>query len=115
LPGTGKKGRADGVAGAATFYEPGGLAATSDALYVADTNNHAVRRIALDNGQVTTLAFSGIGGRMSRRLGAPHARLACSFWRRRSPPRPRQLRDGVGLKAGGPSSNLEIVQSRHDT
>ena len=60
LAGTGKEGRADGVAAVATFYEPGGLAATSDALYVADTNNHAVRRIALDNGQVTTLAFSGM-------------------------------------------------------
>jgi DNA-binding beta-propeller fold protein YncE len=57
--GTGEEGQADGVAAAATFYEPGGIAATSDALYIADTNNHAIRRMALDNGRVTTLAFSG--------------------------------------------------------
>ena len=29
----------------ATFYEPGGISATSDALFVADTNNHAIRRM----------------------------------------------------------------------
>ncbi len=40
---------------AATFYEPGGITATSEALFVADTNNHAIRRIFLDDGQVATL------------------------------------------------------------
>ena len=45
--GTSEEGAADGPRAAATFYEPGGVSATSDALYVADTNNHAVRRIDL--------------------------------------------------------------------
>ena len=53
--GTGEEGRRDGAAGGATFYEPGGLSSTSDALYVADTNNHAIRRISLPGGRVETM------------------------------------------------------------
>jgi thiol-disulfide isomerase/thioredoxin len=53
--GSGVEGHDDGPSGAATFYEPGGITATSEALFVADTNNHAIRRIVLDGGQVTTL------------------------------------------------------------
>jgi DNA-binding beta-propeller fold protein YncE len=53
--GSGAEGRADGSAPAASFYEPGGLSATRDALYVADTNNHAIRRIDLASGVVQTL------------------------------------------------------------
>lgn len=53
--GTGEEGHRDGPRAAATFYEPGGLSATSDALYVADTNNHVIRRIDLKNGVVDTL------------------------------------------------------------
>src|SRR4029079_1497421 len=45
--GDGEAGHADGPAGKARFYEPGGISATSDALYVADTDNHAIRRIRL--------------------------------------------------------------------
>jgi thiol-disulfide isomerase/thioredoxin len=57
LAGTGRPGAADGPGRAATFYEPGGLSATADALFVADTNNHAIRRVSLADGQVTTLAL----------------------------------------------------------
>ena len=53
--GTGEEGHADGPRAAATFYEPGGIATTSDAVFVADTNNHALRRISLDDGAVTTI------------------------------------------------------------
>jgi hypothetical protein len=45
----------DGAAGAACFYEPGGLSATSRHVYVADTNNHAVRVVDLATGVVRTL------------------------------------------------------------
>jgi len=55
--GTGEEGHADGDRAAATFYEPGGLSATRHALYVADTNNHAIRRIDLETGKVTTLTL----------------------------------------------------------
>jgi len=56
--GRGVEGRDDGPAAAATFYEPGGLSATSEALFVADTNNHAIRKVSLDDGQVRTLDVS---------------------------------------------------------
>jgi hypothetical protein len=56
--GSGAEGFEDGPAAAATFYEPGGVSATSDALFVADTNNHAIRRVTLTDGRVETLELS---------------------------------------------------------
>ena len=60
--GTGS-GSADGPAASASFNQPLGL--TQDSVgnvYVADTNNHTIRRIAID-GTVTTLAGSaGVSG-----------------------------------------------------
>ncbi len=55
LSGTGKAGKLDGEAKKATFSRPTGLATDDKGnLYVADTNNGAIRRIAKD-GKVTTL------------------------------------------------------------
>jgi thiol-disulfide isomerase/thioredoxin/sugar lactone lactonase YvrE len=56
--GTGKSGQADGAA--PTFYEPGGLATARGKLYVADTNNHAVRVIDLKTKQAATLKLEGL-------------------------------------------------------
>jgi thiol-disulfide isomerase/thioredoxin len=56
--GSGSEGQEDGPAAAAMFYEPGGLSATNDALFVADTNNHAIRRVTLADGRVETLELS---------------------------------------------------------
>ena len=39
----------------ARFSEPGGLWAVGDVLFVADTNNHAIRRCDLKSGEVRTL------------------------------------------------------------
>jgi thiol-disulfide isomerase/thioredoxin len=55
LAGTGAAGLADGPAGRAHFDEPSGLTLAGRTLYVADTNNHAVRAIDLDREMVTTL------------------------------------------------------------
>lgn len=44
----------------ARFYEPGGLAALGNRLYVADTNNHAVRIVDLDTATTETLVLKGI-------------------------------------------------------
>jgi DNA-binding beta-propeller fold protein YncE len=55
--GTGRSGSSNGGVASASFYEPGGLSCTADAVYVADTNNHAIRRIGLADGQVTSLAL----------------------------------------------------------
>jgi thiol-disulfide isomerase/thioredoxin len=59
--GSGTAGLVDGSAATAEFNRPQGLVADKDAIYVADTENHAIRRIDLASGAVTTLA--GIGKR----------------------------------------------------
>jgi DNA-binding beta-propeller fold protein YncE len=53
--GTGVAGFQDGPCSQAQFNEPGGLAAAEGKLYVADTNNHAIRVIDLARGAVETL------------------------------------------------------------
>lgn len=53
--GSGRAGAGDGIGLKASFDEPGGLSATREALFVADTNNHAIRRVSLANGAVTTV------------------------------------------------------------
>jgi DNA-binding beta-propeller fold protein YncE len=56
--GTGKPGQVDGAS--PTFYEPGGLTVAFDKLYIADTNNHAVRVVDLKTRQTTTLMMKGL-------------------------------------------------------
>ncbi len=58
LLGTGKPGQTDGTAPA--FYEPGGLSVANGKLYVADTNNHAVRVVDLKTKATTTLNIAGL-------------------------------------------------------
>jgi DNA-binding beta-propeller fold protein YncE len=58
----GAEGFRDGAAAQAAFNTPSGLALDRKGnLYVADTGNHAIRKVAAD-GTVTTLAGSGIAG-----------------------------------------------------
>ena len=57
--GGGEPGIADGRPKRARFHEPGGIAAANGRLFVADTNNHAVRVIDMASAEVTTLAVSG--------------------------------------------------------
>ncbi len=55
LAGTGEAGFKDGTLDSAQFNEPAGLAAADGKLYVADTNNNAIRVIDLAEGIVKTL------------------------------------------------------------
>lgn len=58
--GSGVRGLVDGPAQAAGFSEPQGLALLEEgAVVVADTVNHALRRLDLATGEVTTLAGTG--------------------------------------------------------
>jgi thiol-disulfide isomerase/thioredoxin len=63
--GSGMEGFEDGIGINASFSSPQGLVARGDTLYVADTNNHAIRTVSLATGAVTTLAGTGAGGRSS--------------------------------------------------
>ncbi len=56
--GSGEPGIRDGSGADVKFDEPGGLAIAGDRLYIADTNNHAVRVADLCTGQVVTLGLS---------------------------------------------------------
>ena len=59
--GSGAAGFIDGPPERAAFHRPQGLTlhAESDALYVADTENHAIRKIELTSGATTTIAGTG--------------------------------------------------------
>jgi hypothetical protein len=67
--GDGSAGHQDGQGKEARFSEPSGLSAMPKAvreatianhLYIADTNNHAIRHVDLGTLQVTTLEFPGL-------------------------------------------------------
>jgi thiol-disulfide isomerase/thioredoxin/DNA-binding beta-propeller fold protein YncE len=60
--GCGQPGFVDGVGAAAAFDGPEGLACDADFIWVADTRNHAIRRIGRADGQVTTVAGTGWRG-----------------------------------------------------
>ena len=60
--GTGEEALVDGPLAEAAFNHPQGMAIDGDLLYVADTENHAIRRIDFAFGQVTTLAGTGEQG-----------------------------------------------------
>jgi DNA-binding beta-propeller fold protein YncE len=64
LAGSGSSGYADGTVTMAQFASPWGVAVDSsgNVLYVADTNNHRIRKIVIATGEVTTLAGSGTNG-----------------------------------------------------
>ncbi len=57
--GSGQPGLQDGPADTAAFHSPHGLTLSGDTLYVADTENHAVR--AIDLTQQTVRLFAGTG------------------------------------------------------
>ncbi|WGF89138.1 thioredoxin-like domain-containing protein [Marinivivus vitaminiproducens] len=68
--GSGRPGLEDGGPGDACFQSPQGLVAAAGAIFVADTGNHALRRIDLATGAVGTLAGTGRRGPVIH-AGAP--------------------------------------------
>jgi sugar lactone lactonase YvrE len=64
--GDGTAGFVDGPSGTARLSRPNGLALDlgSETLWVADTHNHAIRRIDLGTGEVTTVAGTGEKGQL---------------------------------------------------
>jgi hypothetical protein len=58
----GVEGFANGTGTAARFRMPKGIATDGSSLYIADTGNHAVRKIDIGTGAVTTVAGDGTPG-----------------------------------------------------
>ena len=69
--GTGEEALIDGSFSRSAFNHPQGMAIDGDLLYLADTENHAIRRLDLQAGQVETIAGTGEQGyeRDGRRPG----------------------------------------------
>lgn len=63
--GSGARALLDGTGEEAAFNNPQGMVITDDYLYVADTGNHAIRRINLRNRDIVTIAGTGKQGRHS--------------------------------------------------
>ncbi len=57
--GAGVRGFKDGSLAEAQFFNPQGIAVDGDILYVADTDNHAIRKVDLKAGTVTTIIGTG--------------------------------------------------------
>lgn len=58
--GDGVAGNRDGQGKNSRFFEPSDLSAISTHLFIADTNNHAIRRVELDTLEVTTMKFANL-------------------------------------------------------
>ena len=58
--GTGKPGHVDGTFAQARFSEPSGLSVANGKIYIADTNNHAIRVADMETGEVATLELAGL-------------------------------------------------------
>ena len=75
IVGTGEEAFIDGPLAVSAFNHPQGMAIDGDVLYVADTENHAIRRVDLQARQVETIAGTGEQGyeRNGRRHGSSYA------------------------------------------
>jgi DNA-binding beta-propeller fold protein YncE len=78
--GTGAAGAADGPFDKASFYRPQGLAIDGNDLYVADTENHLIRRIDLKAKTVQTVAGTGQQSRDYFRQGPARTIALSSPW-----------------------------------
>jgi sugar lactone lactonase YvrE len=57
--GSGQPGLQNGPAASAAFHGPHGMALSGETLYVADTENHAIRAVDLPSGAVRLVAGTG--------------------------------------------------------
>ena len=60
VAGTGSPGHVDGPFAQARFSEPSGLSIAKGKMYIADTNNHAIRVANMETGEVATLELVGL-------------------------------------------------------
>ncbi|MHB1240964.1 MAG: alkyl hydroperoxide reductase, partial [Gammaproteobacteria bacterium] len=79
--GSGSLGLVDGRLEESSFNDPQGLTRADEFLFVADTGNHAIRKIHLLSGEVQTIAGNGTLGRHAgERFDDPHQAPLNSPW-----------------------------------
>ncbi|MDD2915134.1 MAG: choice-of-anchor D domain-containing protein [Gallionella sp.] len=69
LAGSGTIGATDGIGTAALFNAPYGITADGTNLYVADTDNHKIRKIAIASGSVSTMSFLSVNTTLQQPIG----------------------------------------------
>ena len=107
--GQGIAGLDDGPGETARFSSPQGLVAAPKAVYVADTGNHAIRRIDLDSGSVTTLAGNRRRGPALTPLAAPAKDSALAS------PWDLEIADGALYFANAGSHQLGVIDLARET
>ena len=83
--GSGEAGMKDGSVSEARFDHPQGMALEGDTLYVADTENHSIRKVSLTDQKVVTVAGTGrqakgnrgSGDALSSELSSPWDLVSC--------------------------------------
>src|SRR5260370_3273996 len=78
--GTGAHGSAEGAYDTASFFRPQGMALDGETLYVADTENHLIRRVDLKSKTVTTIAGTGQQSRHLDQIGMARGTALNSPW-----------------------------------
>lgn len=79
--GSGGAGLLDGVGEEAAFNNPQGLTLVNNTLYVADSGNHAIRRINLHSREVLTVIGDGFQGSLTEQMATDPAGISlCSPW-----------------------------------
>lgn len=103
--GSGKPGQLDGAK--ASFYEPGGLSVAGDRLYIADTNNHAIRVVDLKTKETKTLPIKGLQPPAANQATAANADIAPNAEEIKLAP--QKLRAGAAVL----SINVELPAGYH--
>jgi thiol-disulfide isomerase/thioredoxin len=79
--GSGGAGLLDGMGNEAAFNNPQGLVLANGSLYVADSGNHAIRRINLHSREILTVAGDGYQGSLTKQMATDPAGISlCSPW-----------------------------------
>ncbi|MCC6491017.1 MAG: redoxin domain-containing protein [Candidatus Hydrogenedentes bacterium] len=129
--GTGKAGLQDGAFEEAEFRAPHGMALKDNVLYVADTQNHAIRALYLEARRVATFGGNGTQGNFKTMTGGPGTLLSSPWdvaivdnmlyvamagthqiWRAAVETRNFRLFAGSGMEnlADGPGPSAQLAQ-----
>lgn len=80
IVGSGKRGFSDGGFDTCSFFRPQGVVWKDNTIFVADTENHALRKIDLQNKKVTTLVGTGKQGTWISKGGKGKETAITSPW-----------------------------------